>query len=355
MRRLAEAASFTAGGEIGGESGSAACEFRVATGAITARDGERVLVHWPAQEIATVSREDYEILATNVFDGQAITLRRFGRRTDELETALRRARADALSELMAPPGASPLDVFTAAGERSGLLYRYDDGLRWIPDSGDCTARLYSELSAAEFDPGSYELVLTGPFGETRIGGLRRVTREMASETSRHIGEARERFAAALERAGLPWRKEAIAGGIAAHVAFDASADRIEVVSNSEIICEGRGEYWRLLVEEAAVDRLVLSPVEDRLRIVALCAVGDGELYETLSETDHASFVFEDADAVVRAWTEVGFRREPIFSPSERDAAAALARVLPSLREARSGLRDRVIHDEPGLWRSRLFK
>jgi len=96
-------------------------------------------------------------------------------------------------------------------------------------------------------------------------------------------------------------------------------------------------------------------VEDRLRIVALCSVRDGELYEALSETDHASFVFEDADSVVRAWTEVGFRREPIFSPSEGDAAAALARSLPSLRMARSGLRDRVIHDEPGMWIRRLLK
>ncbi|MFP4248944.1 MAG: hypothetical protein ACLFU7_04760 [Armatimonadota bacterium] len=352
---MAEAASFTAGGEIATGSGAATCEFSVGPTGVTARDGDHAIVRWPGHEIGTVAREDYEIFVSNVFDGQTITLRRFGRRTDELETALRGARADALARLMAPPGASVLDVFEAVGDRPGLLYRCDDGLRWVPDAGDCTARLYSELGVAQFDSESYELVLTGPFGETRIAGLRRVTRELASETSRHIGEARESFAAALERAGLPWRKEAVTGEIAAHVAFDASADRIRAVADSEIICEGRREYWRLLVQAEAVERLVLSPLEDRLRLVALCAVSGGELYEALSETDHASYVFEDADAVVRAWTEVGFRREPIFSPSERDAAAALARVLPSLSEAREGLRDRVVHDEPNSWSRRLFK
>ena len=299
-----------------------------------------------------MTRQDYQIIVTDAFDGGRVVLRRFARRTDELETALRRARAGALVGLMAPPGKTPMDVFEAVGERPGLLYRYDDGLRWVPHAGDCSARLYSEIGEARFDPQDYALVLTGPFGETRIGGLRRLTRELAAETLVHVGRARRQFADALEAEGLPWRDLAESGQLAAHVPFEATGERIQQLGKSRIICEGRWEYWGIMVNEGAIRRLVLSATEDGIRGVALCAARDGELYETLSETDHASFVFADAGDVVRAWTEAGFRREPIFSPAERDPAAALARVLPSLRRARQGLLARVIHDEPRLWRER---
>lgn len=354
MARLAERIAFTAAGEIDLPSGGGACELTVDLDGVVARDGERVLILWPAHEIARVTREDYDIVVANAFDEQLITLRRFARRTDELEIALRRARADALAELMAPPGKVPMDVFEAGGEGPGLLYRYDDGLRWVPHAGDCTARLYSEVGVVTFDEGSYDLVLSGPFGETRLGGLKRVTRELASETTRHIEEARRQFADALERAGLPWGSEALSGAVLAHVPLEATEERLQRISKSRIICDERREYWDVLVSRGAVERLVLSPDADGLRVVALCRLRTGELYETLSEADHASFVFESADDVVRAWTEVGFRREPIFTPAEREPAAALARVLPSLTAARRGMVGRVIHDEPQLWQKRLF-
>jgi len=355
VRGLADRETFAAEGEIALPSGTMACSATVNVEGLVASDGDRTLIDWPAHEIASVSREDYDIVVTNLFDGGQVMLRRFARRTDELETALRLARADAFARLMAPPGTSPMDVFEAAGDKPGLLYRYDDGLRWVPHAGDCSARLYSELGQASFDPDAWELVLRGPFGETRLGGLKRVTRELASETALHIDEAHDAFAAALETAGLPWGDEARNGRITAHVPFEVDSEKLSIFSDSGIICDARREYWDVMVQASIVEGLVLSPSDDALRGVAICRVTDGELYETLSEADHASFVFEDADAVVRAWTEAGFRREPIFSPAERDAAAALARVLPSLNAARSGLRDRVIHDEPGLWRERLLK
>lgn len=247
-----------------------------------------------------------------------------------------------------------MDVFEARGDRPGLLYRHDDGLRWVPNSGDCSSRVYSEISAVTFEPADYELVLTGPFGETRIGGLRRLTRELAAEASREIVQARERFASALEAAGLPWGDEARDGRLTAHVPFDASEECVSALRESRIICDERREYLDIMVDEHAVERVLLG-LDPELRAVALGRTRDGELYEALSETDHASFIFEDADAVVRAWVEAGFRREPIFSPSDRDAAAALARVLPSLNAARQGLIDRVIHDEPESWRQRLYR
>jgi hypothetical protein len=354
VRGLIDPGVFTAGGEITLPSGTTACETAVGPEGLRASDGERALVAWPAHEIGQVIRDEYEIAVTNVFSDEQVVLRRFARRTDELEIALRRARADALARLMAPPGKTPMDVFEATGERPGLLYRYDDGLRWVPHAGDCGARLYSEISEAAFDADDYTLVLSGPFGETRIRGLRRLTREVASETVRHIEAAREAFAGALEAGGLPWRAEARAGTLHGHVPFEADRQRIEDLAASAIICDERREYWNLMVAADAIERLVLSPGGEGLRAVALCRARDGELYETLSEADHASFVFESAGDVVRAWTEVGFRREPIFSPAERDPAAALARVLPSLNAARTGLLRRVIHDEPGLWRERLF-
>ncbi|MFW5868985.1 MAG: hypothetical protein ACOCX2_14265 [Armatimonadota bacterium] len=352
---MTERESFAASGEIALPSGQTACSVTVTADGLAVSDGSRTVVEWPAHEIDRVEREDYDVIVTNVFDAPGIVLRRFARRTDELETALRLSRADALAQLMAPPGKSPMDLFEAAGERPGLLYRYDDGLRWVPHEGDCGARMYSELHEAAFDPDAWELVLRGPFGETRIAGLRRLARELASETTRYIAEAREAFAAALEAAGLPWGDEARSGEVSAHVPFEATGARLKDLSESGIICDARRAYWRILVEASVVERVVLSPGDEGLRAVALCRVADGELYETLSESDHATFVFEDADRVVRAWTEAGFRREPIFSPSERDDAAALARVLPSLNAARRGLLSRVIHDEPGQWKERLLR
>ncbi len=358
MRSLAEECRFAAPGEIEPPSaalpGAVSCDLTVGLEGLRATGTAGALLAWPAHEIGQVIREGYVIRVVNAFDGSIIALRRFARRTDELEIALRRARADALATLMAPPGKGPMDSFEGAGECPGLLYRYDDALRWVPDDGDCCARLYAELTGAQFDPGSYELVLSGPFGETRIGGLRRVTRELASETSRRSEDARSHFADTLEAAGLPWRNEAQAGMIHACVPFVATPDHVAEIERTEIICDERREYWKRMTN--TIERLVLNPLNDGLRLVALCPARQGELYENLSETDHASFVFEDAGQVVRAWTEVGFRREPIFGGEEidRDPAVALAKVLPSLREARSGLRARVIHDRPDRWAEELF-
>ena len=354
MRGLVSSEAFSAGGEIELPSGSMRCELTVDPGGIAARDEEQMLVQWPAHEIACIIRDDYELLVKNVFDEQQLVLRRFARRTDELETTLRRVRGDALARLMAPVGKRPLDIFEARGTDPGLLYRYDDGLRWIPNAGDCRARLYSEIGAATFDTEEYALVLEGPFGETRIAGLRRLTRELASETTLQIEVARGVFADALEGMGIPWRAEAQAGTIHAHVPFEATEDRLEQIAASGIVCEERREYLALLRDEGAAERLILSPGRDGLRGVVLGRVRDGDLYETLSEADHASYVFSNVDDVVQAWTEVGFRREPIFSPAERDAAAALARLLRSLKAARAGLLRRVIHDSPEHWQQRLF-
>lgn len=354
MRGLVRPGVFSASGEIELPTGSSQCDLIVGPDGITASDGDDGLMQWPAHEIAQVAMNDYELLVRNAFDEQQCVLRRFARRTGELEIALRRFRADALAALMAPPGKRPLDVFEATGAMPGLLYRYDDGLRWIPHEGECCARLYSEIAEASFDADGYALVLDGPFGEIRIRGLRRLTREVASESARHIEAARQEFADALEAAGIPWREEARAGTIHAHVPFEATSERLEHVAESDLISEQRRDYWDVMRQENAIERLILSPAADGLRAVALGRIAGGELYETLSEVDHATYVFAGVDCVVQAWSEVGFRREPIFSPADRDAAAALSLVLPSLRGARESLLRRVIHDSPQHWRERLF-
>lgn len=354
VRRLADGRTFIASGQIELSSRTINCELSVGPEGLTAAEGGRTVLAWPACEIHSVRRDDYDIAVEHAFDDASIVLSRFARRTDELEGALRRTRADALARLMAPPGMMPLDVFETVDDRPGLLFRYSDGLRRVPHEGDCRARLYAEIREARFDPDEYALVLGGPFGETRIGGLRRLTRELADETRRHARAAREDFADALENAGLDWRDEAETGQILAHAPIEATEARLEGISKSRIICDERREYWDIIVDEGAVECLALSPRSDGLRCVAICRASDGELYEVLSEPDHASFLFEDVRAVVQAWTEVGFRREPIFDPTPRDASAALARVLPSLRAAREGLIDRVIHTEPRMWRDRLF-
>ena len=66
-----------------------------------------------------------------------------------------------------------------------------------------------------------------------------------------------------------------------------------------------------------------------------------------------AFVFARADDAVRAWTEVGFRREPIFADHEAEEYRILAGVLPSLQTARAGLRQRAMHDGPDAWWRRL--
>lgn len=354
MRCLVSPADFTATGEIDLPEGCIRCELTVSRDGVVARDDTRKLLEWSAHEISDVLRDDYDLLVTNTFDERQFNLRRFARRTDELEVALRRVRANALCALMAPPGVSVRNVFEATGDNPGLLYRHDDGLRWVPHGGDCWARLYSEIGDVRFDANEYALVITGPFGTTRLRGLRRLSRELASETGRHIRQAREQFADALEAAGLPWSEEAKLGVLHSHVPFEATEARLDQLAEATLICDARRDYWELLRAEEAIERLALSLVGDTVRVVALGRARDGEFYEPLSEPDHACFVFECVDDVVQAWTEVGFRREPVFSPLERDPAAALARVLTSLRSAREGLLRRIIHDSPTHWRERLF-
>ena len=121
-----------------------------------------------------------------------------------------------------------------------------------------------------------------------------------------------------------------------------------------LICAERREYWARLRDAGNVARLVMGAgSEGSMRLVALCPVARGELYAVLSEADHASFVFARADEAVRAWTEVGFRREPIYVKDNADGYRILAGLLPSLRAARDGLMRRVIHDEPDAWWGRL--
>ena len=313
-----------------------------------------------AWEIRRVRREDYA-LTVELAGDEALRLEQFARRTDELERALWRCRCDGIAELMAPADERPLEVVEASGEASGSLYRYEDGLRWVPREGACFARLYGELEGSELDAESYTLALYGPFGEDLLAGLARRATELQHEVRQRVAEARETFAESLQEAGWAGLKtgpssaeEARSGAIRQHVPFEASEDRLGAAE--ALVVEERKEYWQALREDALIARLVVSSDEEgELRLVALCPVAGGELYEVLSEGDHASFVFKRADPVVLAWTEVGFRREPIFEEEAEDEGPyeTLAELLPSLAEARTSLVKRVIHDSVEQWRAAL--
>ncbi len=352
---LSDRAAVRAAGRVQMGDLTGACEVEVAPEGLTLTAGEGTVAQWPAHEIERVEREDYTIGLRRALGRGSMVLTRFARRTDELVLALRHCRADALAALMSPPGELPREVTEAAGGNAGLLFRYDDGLRWVPDEGMCFARLYGELDAAEFDAGSYALVLRGPFGESRVEGLRRLTSEIGEEAALRIENARRSFGEALEAAGLPWSGAAASGSMRRHVPFRPSEAQLRQIDEAaDLVHEERRDYWAVLREAHLVERLVISADEDGLRLATLCPVVRGELYELLSEADHASYVFESADDAVRAWTEVGFRRQPIFGGEDDEAYRVLAGVLPSLRAARDGLRQRVVHDDPAHWRSRLI-
>lgn len=355
MNDLPDWAEFSARGAVQDGGTSAPCTVTVSAARLVISRDEGAAITWPAHEIAAVHRDGYDLALTRAGEDDALVLRRFARRTDELHAALRRARADAFARLMAPPGNQPLEVTEAFGANPGFLYRHDDGLRWVPDVGDCGARLYDELDAVRFDPNDYTLTLTGPFGETRLAGLRRLTREIEAESARRIAQAREAFVAELAAIGLAWCDDVAAGRIRRHVPFAPTPEQLAEVEAAEgLICPEREQYWGILRAAEAIARLVVSAgPEAHLRLVALCPVAKGELYEVVSEADHASYVFTRADDAVRAWTEVGFRREPIFAEKDAGEYRALADNLPSLRAARASLRERVIHDEPAAWWARL--
>lgn len=347
---------MTAAGHVELGAGCVGRQITVGPEGLAISDGEHLLARWRACEIGGVIRDGYTITLRHAWEPDTIALRRFARRTDELELALRRCRADALAELMAPPGERAVAITEAVGDPPGYLYRYADGLRWVPDTGDCFTRLYGELDGAVFDDEQRALVLSGPFGEQRIGGLRRPGRELAAESERIIGAARAEFAECLDSFGLSWSNDISSGKIRPHVPFAATEQHLrDIELPAGLIAEERREYWELLREHGDSVRLVVSPGADGLRIAAICRVDSGELYELLSESDHASFVFARADDAVRAWTEVGFRREPVFADEEVDEYRALAALLPSLRAARDGLRGRVIHGEPRAWIKRHFR
>ncbi|MGD9495372.1 MAG: hypothetical protein AB7Y46_03575 [Armatimonadota bacterium] len=346
---------FTASGEMQVGANASACDVTVDASGLTVRPSSGAAIHWPGHEIAAVEREGYELRLTRALQRGSLSLRRFARRTDELVLALRRCRADALVRLMAPPDRTPQEVTEATGGRPGFLYRYEDGLRWVADHGECFARLYGELDAVGFDPGRYELALGGPFGRTQVAGLRRLTREIEDEAAARIAQARQTFAQALEGAGLSWGELAADGRIRQHVPFVPSQEQLAQMEGSEgLICAEREAYWAALRAAGAIHRVVVSAdAAGMMRVAALCPLPDGELYELLTEADHASFVFARADDAVRAWTEVGFRREPIFVDEGADEYRVLAEVLASLSAARQGLRRRVIHGEPDNWWVRL--
>jgi hypothetical protein len=352
---LPETERFSAEGKVQEGSQSFACEAEVAAEGLTLRRASGEEETCEGWQIREVRREGYTIEVSCAPTG-SVLLHDFKRRTDELETALRRCRADAFASLMTPPGQRPLEVVEARGEdqQHAYLYRSEDGLRWVPSSGPCFARLYGELEGAHFDRGSYTLTLHGPFGDNLLAGLARRTTELEHEVGQRVAEARHGFAESLEQAGLGWADEARSGAIRQHVPFEATEERLVVAET--LVVEERREYWEALREEGLIERLLVSCGEEgELRLVAVCAVTGGELYEVLSEADHASFVFKCADPVVRAWTEVGFRREPIFEQEAEQWGPyeTLAEVLPSLAEARASLVRRLIHDSVGSWRSAL--
>ena len=309
-----------------------------------------------AWEIVRVDRESYKITVEFARDAPII-FAQFARRTDELERALWRCRCDAIAQLMAPGEERPLEVIEATGQMAGWLYRYRDGLRWVPQEGPCFTRLYGELEGCQFDRQAYALNVWGPFGQSRLLGLARRTSELEQEARGSIAEAKDVLITTLRSRGLAWRGDVWGGGIRQHVPFRATQARLAAVEYAEgLIVEERREYWDSLREDRLISRLVISSNEQGyLRLIALCPVASGELYEVLSEEDHASFVFKSADPVVRAWTEVGFRREPVFEAEAEEAGPyeALAQVLPSLAAARASLVRRVVHDSVDQWRSAL--
>ena len=354
-RSLFSPAQFTGDGQIDYRGQAAPGHVEVTAEGIClrmARDSEIKKAFW---EIVRVQRADYTV--TLAFRGdQAVTLQRFARRTNELERALWRCRCDGISRLMAPPDQSALEAVQANGNTPGWLYRYEDGLRWVPQQGAPFARLYGELAEVEFDPDTYALLLRGPFGEHRLQGLARRTTELQHEASTRIAQARQAFADNLQQHGIAWQGEVRSGAISQHVPFAATKERIEAVGSAPgLLADERKEYWQALRAEGLIERLALSCHQnDGLRIVALAPVAGGELYEVLSEEEHATFIFKQADPVLRAWTQVGFRREPIFTEqTDPGPYAALADLLPALAEARAALVRRVVHTSVDTWLAAL--
>ena len=179
-----------------------------------------------AWEMGSVRRDGYTITVEFGPD-EEVALEQFARRTDELETALWRCRCDAIAELMAPAGERPLEVIEASSESHGWLYRYQDGLRWVPCAGPCFVRLYGELEGARFDQSLYTVTLHGLFGENVLSGLARRTTELVHEVAQRVVEARGAFAASLAQAELAWADEARAGAIRQHVPFEANQEQLE--------------------------------------------------------------------------------------------------------------------------------
>ncbi|NLO04809.1 MAG: hypothetical protein GX131_03150 [candidate division WS1 bacterium] len=353
---MADWPPLTADGELRGSGDPQPCHVSVTAEGLEVRLTDDSALRLPGHEMSGVMREGYELRVSDPSGANPIILGKLARRTDEAHLALRRCRADALATMMAPPGARPREVTEIVGEVTGFLFRYDDGLRWVPDAGDCFTRLYAELDGARADMSGRDLALTGPFGEQRLGGLRRLLTEIEAEAAEATEAARREFAEKLEEAGLPWANPASDGRIRQHVPFAADETMLRALDNSaDVIHEERRDYWDLLRGKNAIDRIVVSISEDGLRLAAVCMGAEGEVYELLSEADHATFVFARADDAVRALTEVGFRREPIFGTERAEGYAVLADLLPSLRAAREGLRQRVIHDDPSGWYGRLFK
>ena len=281
-------------------------------------------------------------------DGPDVVLTHLGRRLDEFLQALHRARAPVRrAALVQWGGEPPIDSYQGRlGQTPVDVVLFHDGLALEPETGTPAFVPLSLIDDVRRDGYTITLALRS-LPPVELRQLARRTDEFLADLSRARADLAERTAEAYA---------AFDPALAGFTARDgwavdrASAGRSWGALRAAVAGQARGHQVDVL-ESMAGERLRLGlkvQLGGAVLPFALAPVGDKVAVEATDADDRATFVFRttDVDALNVALLITNFRREAIFLAEDQLGRWALAvRTLDAVRQARSWLHARIVHDQ----------
>ncbi len=313
-------------------------------------DIDGTLIDW--LDMDTVIEGDHRV-AMGLADGATVTLSMLGATHDRFLAELRSARRRARFAALTIATDTPLATYTSRPP-TGIVdvHLYPKVLVAEPREGHPVAVPLSLMTGVQRD--EYTLTVSA--------------RGLEPLVVRALGVKTDEFEMRLGAA----RRDLRAATAAAYTAFDAALEGFAAPDGWAVNAAEAGTYWSALLgraqsgsraeeistlAELAGDRLAIGIYTDGgttpLPFV-LAPVGEHIVVEATDGDDRATFVFRTPDIarLNAVLLLTSFRREALFLPDDQLGRwAVAARTWPAVREARSALSARVVHD--GQWADRV--
>lgn len=317
-----------------------------------------------ATAIAYVDVDDVTVAGARVTlglaDGRRIEISRLAKRFDEFVADLRAARARSRrSALLQWTAEAPIDVYpTVIDGEPGQVVLFDDGITVEPLNGPPHLAPLSLIEHVERDGYTITLHLRGTDALV-LRALGRRTDELLLDLDRARNALAERTAAAYASLGEQLIGYTAPDGWALTAAeagqYWAPLRAVLAASAGEALEEGEANPMDVLADLAGAGlRLgIKEQGHNPLLPFALAPVGDRVAIEGFGEESRATYVFRgDADWVNVVLLLTSFRREAFYLPDGQLGRWAVAvRTLGVVREARSRLVARIVHD--ATWAAKL--